>query len=242
MYAVTKKIARDEAQIPSEPKSTNVDRVFAYIRRLILDGSLKPGATIGDTRIAEELGISRTPVREALRRLELEGLILNVPHRGWAVQTLQIMDVTEIFEIKECLEPMMVRQATPSLTADAMAKLTRAVSNMEEAAKNGDREAFVIADDTFHNTLYQAASNGRARQILSSVNAQWRWIRVGFIGLLGTMDQAVEEHRAVLKCLLAGDGEGAVATSVQNISRVKRYLLSVLNNLAVPFAAAMERR
>jgi DNA-binding GntR family transcriptional regulator len=113
---------------------------------------------------------------------------------------------------------------------------------MEEAAKNEDREAFVIADDTFHNTLYQAASNDRARKILSSINAQWRWIRVGYIGLMGTMSQAIPEHRAILECLLAGDQDGAVSATLRNTFRVKQYLLSILNNLAMPFAETMERR
>ncbi len=224
------------------PKQTHVERAFTYVRSLILEGSLKPGESIGDAQIAKKLGISRTPVREALRRLELEGLIGHVQHRGWTVRTLQVSDVSEIFEIKESLEAMLVRQATPNLTPDLKAKLSRSVSSMEEAARNADREAFLAADDAFHDTLYQAASNGRAKQIISSTNAQWRWIRVGLVGLLGGMSQAADEHRAVLEAALSGDAEAAAVAMGENISRVKRYLLSVLNNLAVPFAATMDRR
>ncbi len=188
MYTATEDPASHEEQYPLESKQTHVERAFIYVRRLILDGFLKPGANIGDAHIAEKLGISRTPVREALRRLELEGLILHVPHRGWAVRTLQVADVAEIFEIKESLEAMLVRQATPNLTADAKVKLAESVSRMEEAAKREDREAFLVADDSFHDTLYQAASNRRAKQILASINAQWRWIRVGLVGLLAPSD------------------------------------------------------
>jgi DNA-binding GntR family transcriptional regulator len=223
-------------------KKTNVEKAFRYIRCLILDSSLKPGANIKDTDIAQKLGISRTPVREALRRLELEGLILNVPYRGWTVRTLQVEDVAEIFEIKEALEAALVRQATPNLTADDKVRLAECVSRMEEAAETEDREAFLMADDSFHDALYQAASNRRAKQILSSINAQWRWVRVGLVGLLGGMSQAAAEHRAILDRVLTGDGEGAAVAMVQGVSRVKQYLLSVLNNLAVPFAATMERR
>ena len=137
---------------------------------------------------------------------------------------------------------MLVRQATPNLTQDLKAKLSRSVSDMEEAARSGDREAFLAADDIFHDTLYQAAGNGRAKQIISSVNGQWRWIRVGLMGLLGGMSQAADEHRTILEAALSGDPEGAAISMHENISRVKRYLLSVLNNLAVPFAETMQRR
>jgi len=222
--------------------TSNVDRASSYIRHIILDGTLKPGMSVSDTFICKRLGISRTPIREALRRLELEGLILHVPHRGWAVQTLEVADIVEIFEIKECFESVMVRQAATNLTRGTKAKLISAVAKMEEAAKSEDRDAFVTADDMFHSTLYHAARNDRIKQILSSVNAQWRWIRVGYIGLLGTMTQAVDEHRAVLECLLAGDHDGAVSATVRNVFRVKQNLLCILNNLAMPFVTTLERR
>ena len=93
-----------------------------------------------------------------------------------------------------------------------------------------------------NDKLYAAAGNGRAKQILSSINAQWRWIRVGLIALQGRMGQAAQEHRAILDRVLAGDAEGAAEATSENISRVKRYLLNLLNNLALPFAATLDRR
>ncbi len=81
---------------------------------------------------------------------------------------------------------------------------------MEDAAERGNRQAFLVADDCFHDKLYAAAGNGRAKQILSSINAQWRWIRVGLIAFQGRMGQAAQEHRAILDRVLAGGAEGAL--------------------------------
>jgi DNA-binding GntR family transcriptional regulator len=237
----TKAPGRRERESAPSNKQTRVEEAFTYIRSRILDFSLKSGVCIGDASTAAELGISRTPVREALRRLELEGLVRNVPHRGWTVRTLQLKDIEEIFELKESLESMLVRQATSRLTAEAKAMLIKAISTMEDAAKAEDREAFLAADDCFHDTLYEAATNERAKQILSSINAQWRWVRLGLNALRTPMNQAAQEHRAILDRVLASDAVGAAARTTESISRVKRFLLDLLNNLALPFATTMER-
>jgi DNA-binding GntR family transcriptional regulator len=223
-------------------KQNYVEDAFTHVRNRILAFSLKPGENVGDAQIAGALGISRTPVREALRRLELEGLVLHVPHRGWTVRRLQIEDITEIFEIKECLESLLVKQATPCLTEETKAVLVKAVGTMEAAANTGDRQAFLAADDSFHDVLRDAASNGRAKQILSSVNAQWRWIRIGLAGLQGRLSQAAQEHRLVLDHVLAGDAEGAAAATSESIVRVKLYLLNLLHSLALPLAASLDHR
>jgi DNA-binding GntR family transcriptional regulator len=178
--------------------------------------------------------LSRTPVRESLRRLELEGIVNHTPHRGWTVRILQVSDIAELFEIKEHLESMLVRQATMNLTAEAKNVLMKAMSSMEEAADRRDLEAWLAADRCLEDTLYGAATNARARQIVFSLNAQWRWIWLRLISLEDRMNQSAREHRDILDRVLGGDAEGAAARMVEHLAGVKRYLLNLLTNFVLP--------
>jgi DNA-binding GntR family transcriptional regulator len=224
--------ARKGRQVPKQPF---VERVNEYIKHRIMDSSLKPGEDVSDADIAARLGISRTPVREAMRQLELEGLVLHAPHRGWTVCMQQARDIEEIFEIKEPLEALLVRQAMPHLTAKAKAGLVRAMADMEAATTRRDREAWLAADECLQETLYAAASNVRAKQILASLNAQWHWIWLRLISLEDPMSQSAKEHRAILDRVLAGDADGAALLVSEHIANVKRYLLNLLTNFVLPF-------
>jgi DNA-binding GntR family transcriptional regulator len=216
------------------PKQTSVERVYTFVRQGIMQFSLKPGESISDIAIAKRIGISRTPVREALRQLELEGLVLHTPHRGWMVRALQRDDVENIFEIKECLEAMLIRQATKKLTSQDKGVLTKAMANMEEATSRKDQEAWLAADDCLETTLYLAAGNPRARQIVSSLNAQWHWVWVGIIELGDRMEQSAREHKAILAKVFAGDADGVEALALSHLSSVKQTLLTVLTNFVLP--------
>ena len=223
------------------PKQTAVERVHDFVKRSIMGLSLKPGENISDTDIAARIGISRTPVREALRQLELEGLVLHTPHRGWMVNALQIRDVENLFEIKECLECMLVRQATKKLTPQDKAVLVKAMASMEEATRRKDQQAWLAADDCLENTLYSAAGNVRAKQIVMSLNSQWHWFWVGIIALGDRMDQSAREHKAILDRVFAGDADGAGALALEHLLSVKRLLLSVLTNFVLPLTESTGR-
>lgn len=223
-----------EGKNPLQAKPTFVETAYDYVRDRILQFSVTPGESIADADIAAKLGISRTPVREAMRRIEREGLVVHTPHRGWTVRTLQVSDIAEIFEVKESLESMLVRQATMNLTVEAKSVLLKAMSSMEEATGRRDREAWLAADQCLEDTLYGAANNARARQIVSSLNAQWRWIWLRLISLDDRMNQSAQEHRAVLDRVLAGDAEGAAVLMAEHLSSVKRYLLNLLTNFVLP--------
>lgn len=229
---------RNKIKTP-RPKQTSVERVYEFIKRGIMEFSLKPGENISDTDIATRIGTSRTPVREALRQLELEGLVLHTPHRGWMVHALHVQDVENIFEIKECLESMLVRQATKKLTPQDKAVVMKAMASMEEATSSKDQQAWLAADDCLETTLYAAAGNPRAKQIVSSLNVQWHWIWVGIIALGDRMERSAREHKAILDRVFAGDADGAAALALDHLSSVKRFLLTLLTNFVFPLTEAL---
>ncbi len=234
--------ARGRKEKRRRPKQPYVGKAYEHIKRSIIDSSLKPGENISDAEIAATLGISRTPVREAMRQLELEGLVLHAPHRGWTIRMQQAGDIEEIFEIKESLEAMIVRQAVTNLTAEAKAVLVKALANLEDATIRKDREAWLAADECLQETLYAAASNVRAKQIVASLNAQWHWIWLRLISLEDRMEQSAKEHRAILERVLAGDAEGAAGLMSGHIANVKRYLLSLLTNFVLPLTERLVQR
>ncbi len=211
-----------------------VEQVYNYLRRQIMDSSLHPGDNIGDVELAGSLGVSRTPVREALRQLEMEGLLVRTPRRGWTVRILNAQDLEEIFELKICLESLLTREATRHTTPETRIKLLEAMQAMEEATVARDQQCWLAADDRLQEVLYGAAPNGRARQILSSLNAQWRWIFLRLLSLEERMAQSAREHRAIVDRVLAGDGSGAAALVEDHLDSVKRYLLMLLTNFVWP--------
>ena len=221
---------------------TFVERAYHHVRDRIMDFSLKPGESITDGGVAAQLAISRTPVREAMRRLEREGLLFHTPHRGWRVRTLQVSDIEEIFELKECLEAILVRQAAQRMTPECAAALQVITARLEDAAAQKDRQAYLAADECWHDTLYAAARNARAREIVSSVNAQWRCLQAGLIAMEDRMGHSAAEHRAILDRVLAGDEAGAEALIREQIVRAKQYLVNLLKDLVLPFSLASERR
>jgi DNA-binding GntR family transcriptional regulator len=226
----------------SQEGQSHVERAHRHIQARIADFSLKPGESATDGGIAAELGISRTPVREALRRLEREGLVSHTPHRGWKVRTLRVSDIEEIFELKECLEAILVRQAAQSMT-EAIAEALRAVmARMEAAAVQTDRQAWLEADGAWHETLYAAASNARARQIVSSINAQWRCMQAGLFATEERMSRSTAEHRAILDRVLSGDAPGAARLLQEQIGRTRQYLVTLLRDFIIPFTGAQEGR
>ena len=222
-------------------KSTTVEAVYAFVKRCIMDFALRPGDSIGDTVIAKQMGISRTPVREALRQLELEGLVVHTPRRGWAVRALDLQDVENMFEIKECIETMLVRRATSKLTSQDKGVLKKVFRSMEEAAASEDAQAWLAADARLESTFYAAAGNPRAQQILSSLNTQWHWIWLGIISLADRMHQSTREHGMILERVYAGDADGAAALALDHLQSIKRLLLTVLTRFVFPVKTAYEK-
>jgi DNA-binding GntR family transcriptional regulator len=113
--------------------------------------------------------------------------------------------------------------------------LVKAMASLEDATIRKDRDAWLAADECLQDTLYAAASNVRAKQIVASLNAQWHWIWLRLISLEDRMNQSAKEHRAILDRVLAGDTEGAARLMSGHITNVKRYLLSLLTNFVLPF-------
>jgi len=218
----------------SETGVTYQQQAYDYVKDQITGLKLKPGQTLTDSQVAAELKFSRTPVREALRRLEQEGLLVNDSRRGWKVYSLSLDDIRQIFELKQLLEGLIVEQAAACQDHDLRSTLQEALGRMQKAAVTGDYEAWRQADAHLHLTLQQMSRNRRACSTVQSLDDQWFRLRAGYIALEGRMQRSVHEHAEIVASLLAGDGVKAAEKMRAHIAYVYHDLINTLK-VVMPF-------
>ena len=146
--------------------------VFETLRDAIRKGILKPGERLMEIHLAEQLGVSRTPVREAIRKLELEGYVIMMPRRGTYVSNLSIKDINEVFEIRTSLDSLASGLAAERITDEELEHLQRLLVVIGEAIKEKKMEKIVEADTKFHDILYQASRNNRLVGIIYNLREQ----------------------------------------------------------------------
>jgi len=221
---------------PPSDTATLQEQAYHLVKSRILNRELKPGQYLNDTQIAEELNISRTPVREAFQLLEHEGLLISEARRGWRVYTLSLEDLHEIFDIKVALEGIMVRRAAECRDEAKRAALKDALARMAHAAKTNDYQAWWQADVDLHAAIADMCGNERARRVIKNLNEQWQRIRLGFLTMEGRMERAIPEHAAFVDSILAGNADDAERQIQSHLNSLRDELVHVLTNMVLPFA------
>ena len=189
-----------------------VDWVTESLREAILQGYFEPGERLDQDSIAEDLEVSRTPVREAIRVLETEGFVEIRPHRGAYIATLTPRDVQEIYEVRSLLEAELVRQVTPHIPPSVLAQLERSLAEGEARWQVGDVQGHYESDVLFHETLYKFAENTLIRDILVGLTNRIARVRRFAQRQPGYhLDHSIREHRAILEAMRRRDPDGAAA-------------------------------
>lgn len=175
--------------------------VFEALRDAIISGELKPGERLTEVQLAEEMGVSRTPVREAIRKLELEGFVVMVPRKGAYVADISTKDVADVFEIRAALEGLAAGLAAERITEEELEELQRLLVKVNESTENHDLDTFVAADAAFHEALYKASRNDRLVQIISNLREQIQRFRSITLARPGRMKDALEEHKLIVDAI-----------------------------------------
>jgi DNA-binding GntR family transcriptional regulator len=187
------------------------ETICERIRASILSGEMPAGAKLVEADLARKFGVSRGPIREALRELSREGLVVDLPRRGTFVCTLTQTDLTEVYAVREALEAVAVREATASATDAELAGLAESHRLMDEAWGGSDWNAAITADAHFHLELVKLAKNKRMVTIYDQMGAQTVLLLVtgvqSDVSLRGAPLQAI--HRAILDSVVARDADGA---------------------------------
>ncbi len=218
----------------TEKKSRVVD-AYARLKDDIRSNLMPPGYQAPEPEIAERLGMSRTPVREALIRLEAEGLVELIPRRGARVLPIKTGDMEEIYQILTALEPDAAASlASRAPNEEELAPLREATDEMEEALEAGDLDRWAAADDRFHITLLELHGNKRMQAFVSALFDQAHRARIVTLRLREAPVRSTQEHREILDRLAAGDVEGTRRVFRQHRERASGELLKLLKNYRLP--------
>lgn len=199
--------------------------VFEHLREAIIGGNLRPGERLMEMQLAEEMGVSRTPVREAIRKLELEGLVIMVPRRGAYVSDLSIKDVAETYEIRAALEALAAGLAAERITADESEELERILVSIGQCIANNDLERSIELDEQFHNVLYRASKNERLVQIINNLREQIQRFRATSLGTPGRLEAVFSEHTKIAEAISDRNAALAERLAMEHIENAENALL-----------------
>jgi DNA-binding GntR family transcriptional regulator len=198
----------DRGEAFAHPKSL-VEALAEELRRRIIEGTYAPGERIPEERVTTELGVSRPPVREAMRLLQQEGLLTAIPRRGVIVTPLTADDVREIYAVRHALERLAVELAVPIKDRDQLVPLWNAVDDMDRAARTGRGSDLPVLNLRFHQALARLPGNKRLANAYDELAGQLQMcmaINLRFRErLLGDAKESVERHAHLVRLLEAGD-------------------------------------
>lgn len=185
------------------------DVVFIALREAILRGNLKPGERLMELQLADKLGVSRTPIREAIRMLEQEGLAITIPRRGAEVAKISLKDMEDFLEIRETLDELAAQLACKRITAEQMKRLHEAKLRFEESTKSTDVKEIADADVAFHDVIYEATCNPKLVSQLNNLREQIFRYRVEYIKDKSNHPKLIKEHEAIYQAILSHDEDEA---------------------------------
>ena len=195
------------------------DVVFQTLRQAILKGELEPGERLMEIHLAQKLGVSRTPVREAIRKLELEGLVIMIPRKGAIVAEITVSELEDVLEVRLALEELAVKRACRKHTSEQIEKLQKAAAEFRRVLHGSDISAYAQADEEFHEIIYKMTENHRLVQILSNLREQMYRYRLEYLKDKSSHALLVYEHDEIVN---------ALEIMSQHVERQKEYIIQRL--------------
>lgn len=194
------------------------DVVFNTLRRAILRGELKPGERLMEIQLANKLGVSRTPIREAIRKLELEGLVLMIPRKGAEVAEITEKNLRDVLEVRCALEELAVQLACERIDRDKIGELHAASAHFRDILGSADITEIAEADEAFHDVIFKATENERLIQLLNNLREQMYRYRIEYLKKKECYPQLLEEHATIMKAIEEHDKERATQITGQHIN------------------------
>jgi len=206
-------------------------RAYHIIRLAVRDLVLPPGKTILEREMSEILQMSRTPVREALVRLETEGVVRLIPRKGFIVEPIEKEDLKEVYEIVETLDGLAIEMATKKVDEMEIKQLESIITKQEKALENNDLKQWAVLDDHFHALIIKFAKSKRLKAIIDSNSDQTYRARLFTINYRPLPLRSIIEHKAIVKCMEAKDENAARVVMQSHRSRARKEILVALNKI-----------
>ncbi|HXX94810.1 MAG TPA: GntR family transcriptional regulator [Planctomycetota bacterium] len=202
------------------------DRAYEELKGLIQGGTYPPGTFLSERRLAGRLGMSKTPIKSALTRLGVEGFVTVSPQQGIVVREPTVNEVLDLFDIREALEPFVVRKLAGHLTPDQVVRLRQNLRSQVRAARAKEVAESTILDAEFHTMICEFLGNHEISQALWRMREKLHRLILGnFNRIPERMDGSVKEHAAIAEALIAGRGEEAAARVVKHLDVGRQLIL-----------------
>ena len=205
------------------------DVVFETLREAILKGVIKSGERLMENQLAEEMGVSRTPVREAIRKLEQEGFVVVMPRKGAYVSEMSYRDVHEVYEIRASLESLACGLAAERVTPSEIEEMERYLVEEREYLDNNELVLTVNIDIGLHSVIYQAARNEKITHLISKLKDQVYRLRSTSIMLPGRKKASLLEHQEIVEAISERDVELAQRLGQEHVEHAEQAMLELLS-------------
>lgn len=202
------------------------DVVFDHLRNSILNGELKPGERLMEVQLAEQLGVSRTPVREAIRKLELEGLVVMVARKGAYVADVSVKDILDVLEVRSVLEGLAASLAAERITEEELEKLELISYKFNRYLENDDTEGMIEMDVQFHDQIIESTRNPKLIHIAQSLQEQVHRFRVTYFSELGKYSGIHSEHQAILEAIANRDAAEAQRVAQEHVDTLEQSIVN----------------
>lgn len=201
------------------------DVVFNTLRKAILTGELKPGERLMEIHLANRLGVSRTPIREAIRKLELEGLVTMIPRRGAEVAQITEKSLKDVLEVRRALDALCAELACERITEQGKAQLAAACGEFEKATKTKDTTVIAKADVALHDIIVAATGNQRLVQLVNNLAEQMYRYRFEYIKDESQHEKLIEEHRMIYESIMEKDSTAAAEAARIHIDNQEKSIM-----------------
>jgi len=206
------------------------DRVYQNIKFQIINNNLKPGIRLLEEEIAKAMNISRAPIREAFNRLEKEGFVTIIPRKGAAVSNITTQMIEDIFEIRENLESLAIKNSLGKISMENLEKIGNNFKKFINKPTNGEnRMQYLSLDKEFHNLLIKNCGNEKLVEILSNLQEQIHWIRNISLKRI-TFSGSIEEHLSIIESLKKNDADLVIKSLLIHLERAKESSISEINS------------
>ena len=201
------------------------EMVYEELKMQILTGTIIPGTRMMEVELAEEMGVSRTPIREAIRKLELEGLVTMIPRRGAEVAQITEKSMNDVLEVRRALDALCVELACDRISQEELQHLKKACDTFEEAVKTKDVKQIAQADVALHDIIVQATGNQRLIQLVNNLSEQMYRYRFEYIKDFSQHERLVEEHKDIYESIVKKDKETASNKAKVHIDNQKKAII-----------------